>query len=279
MATRVELVERLVAAGLTRVEVASFVSPRAVPQMADAEAVVAALPAADRALFTGLVLNERGYDRLATTQLTRVQVVVAATDSFNTRNANATTDEALARAERIVERAHADGRTATAGIAVAFGCPFEGEVDEGRVADLAARLAAAGADELSLADTIGVAVPGQVRRLVARVRGLGRPVGVHLHNTRNVGLANVYAAVEEGIDVVDASVGGIGGCPFAPGATGNVATEDVVYMLERDGIRTGVDLDRLVEASRWLGALLGRQLPAGVTQAGPFPRAAETAAA
>jgi hydroxymethylglutaryl-CoA lyase len=277
VAARVELVERLLAAGLRRVEVASFVSPRAVPQMADAEAVVGGLPAAERARFSGLVLNEQGYDRLATTQLARVQVVVAATDSFNTRNANATTDEALVRAETIIDRARADGRPATAGIAVAFGCPFEGEVDEGHVSELGARLVAAGADELSLADTIGVAVPGQVRRLVGRVRGLGRPLGVHLHNTRNVGLANVYAALEEGIDVVDASVGGIGGCPFAPGATGNVATEDVVYMIERDGIRTGVDLDRLVEAARWLETLLGRRLPGGVSQAGPFPRAATAA--
>jgi isopropylmalate/homocitrate/citramalate synthase len=276
---RVELVERLLGAGLPRVEVASFVDPRAVPQMADAEAVVAALPNADGARFSGLVLNERGYERLATTRLTRVQVVVAATDSFNTRNANATTDESRRRAERILERAHADGRVATVGIAVAFGCPFEGEVDEGRVVELAARLAAAGADELTFADTIGVAVPGQVRRLVARVQGLGRPVGVHVHNTRNVGLANVYAAIEEGVDVVDASVGGTGGCPFAPGASGNVATEDVVYMLERDGIRTGVDLDRLVEAARWLEAQLGRPLAATVAHAAPFPRAGEAAPA
>jgi isopropylmalate/homocitrate/citramalate synthase len=239
--------------------------------MADAEAVVSALPAAEDLLFSGLVLNERGYERLATTHLARVQVVLAATDSFNMRNANATTAEAVARAERVVERARADGRVTVAAIAVAFGCPFEGEVDEGFVVELAERLVAAGAHELSLADTVGVAVPGQVRRLVERVRGLGRPVTIHLHNTRNVGLANVCAALEAGVNIVDASVGGIGGCPFAPGATGNVATEDVVYTLEREGFDTGVDLERLVDTARWLHRLLGRSFASGVAQAGPFP--------
>jgi isopropylmalate/homocitrate/citramalate synthase len=276
-AVRVELVRRLVAAGLTRLEVVSFVSPEAVPQMADAEEVVRGLREGG-AEYAGLVLNERGYDRLAAVGLPRVHFVVAATDSFSLRNANASVEDAMLRARRVIERSAADGRFVSVAISVAFGCPFEGDVDPGRVVELARRLYADGAGEVVLADTIGVAVPGEVRRLASDVAALGSPFGIHLHNTRNTGLANVHVALEAGAQTLDASVGGTGGCPFAPGATGNVATEDVVYMLEREGIDTGIDLDALIEVARWLADVLGRPLGSGVARAGPFPRAAAATA-
>ena len=264
---RAELVRRLAAAGLRRVEVASFVHPRLVPQMAGAEEVVAA--AGDvQAELSGLVLNERGWERLAATSLDRVNVTLAATESFNQRNGNASLEEATARVERIL--AVAD-RPSTATISVAFGCPFEGEVDPGVVADLAERLVAAGAAEVVLADTIGVATPRPVQRLVERTLILGVPVGGHFHDTRHTGVANVWAAVESGATVLDASVGGLGGCPFAPRATGNVATEDVLYLLDHEGVETGVDLEALIGVATWLEKLLGRELPGRVYRAGPFP--------
>jgi isopropylmalate/homocitrate/citramalate synthase len=261
-AVRARLASRLAAAGLPRVEAASFVRPDRVPQMAGAEEVVDALERREGTAFSGLVLNEQGYDRLAATGLDRVNCTLAATESFNRRNGNASLHEALARVNAILARSE---RPATVTIGVAFGCPFEGEVDPGAVAELAARVE--GADELVLADTIGVATPRQVRALVERVR----PDGVHLHDTRNTAVANVYAALEGGVRLVDASVGGLGGCPFAPRATGNVATEDVVYALERDGVETGVDLDALIEIAEWLEGVLGRRLPGRVYRAGGFP--------
>ena len=266
-AVRAELVRRLAATGLPRIEAVSFVSAERVPQMAGAEAVVEAVGEVPAEL-SGLVLNERGYERLAATPLRRVNVTLAATESFNLRNGNATLAEATERVERIL--AGAD-RPATATISCSFGCPFEGEVDPGGVAALAAELAAAGAAEIVLADTIGVGTPGQVRALVGRVVGEGATVGGHFHDTRHTGVANTWAALEAGATVLDASVGGLGGCPFAPRATGNVATEDVLYLLEREGVATGVDLDALVEVARWLEGVLGRQLPGRVYRAGPFP--------
>jgi isopropylmalate/homocitrate/citramalate synthase len=277
-ARRAELVERVVAAGLRLVEIGSFVNPAAVPHMADAESVARALPKQDGVEYAGLVLNERGYDRLAAAGLERVHFVVAASDTFGIRNANATVEQGVARAAQVFDRARGAGHRVSVTIAVAFGCPFEGEVDAGKVSDLAAVLCEAGADEVVLADTIGVAVPGQVGRLVARVKEFGRPVGVHLHNTRNLGLANVYASLEEGVDTIDASLGGTGGCPFAPNATGNVATEDVIYMLDREGIDTGVDMDALISAARWLEGVLGRSHSGGVTRAGGFPQRSTVAA-
>jgi hydroxymethylglutaryl-CoA lyase/(R)-citramalyl-CoA lyase len=266
-AVRVELVRRLAGAGLPRVEAVSFVQPERVPQMAGAEEVVAAVGEVGAEL-SGLVLNERGWERLATTRLDRVNVTLAATDSFSRRNANAPVEEALGRVERIL--AVAD-RPATATISVAFGCPFEGAVDPGVVADLAERIAAAGAGEVVLADTIGVATPRAVTRLVERTLILGVPVGGHFHDTRHTGVANAWAAVEAGATVVDASVGGLGGCPFAPRATGNVATEDVLYLLDRERVETGVDLEALIGIARWLEQLLGRELPGRVYRAGGFP--------
>jgi len=270
--TRAELVDRLAAAGLTRIEAASFVNPERVPQMAGAEEVVAALDRRNGVVYAGLALNERGYDRLRETGLDEVSFAVAATESFSQRNAGASVEESLAAAEEIVIRAREDQIRASLTISVAFGCPFEGPVPPERVVEIAERLARTDAVEIVLADTIGVATPTQVRRLVERIGELGKPVGGHFHNTRNTGFANAYAALEAGVSMLDASVGGLGGCPFAPKATGNIATEDLVYLLEGEGVETGVDLDALIAVSEWLEELLGRQLEGYVYRAGPFRR-------
>jgi hydroxymethylglutaryl-CoA lyase/(R)-citramalyl-CoA lyase len=267
---RAELVDRLAATGIPRIEAVSFVNPKLVPQMADAEEVVAALSRREGVVVAGLALNERGYDRLRDSGLDEVHFALAATDEFNRRNAGATVEEGIAAGERIVERAIVDGIRSTVTIGVAFGCPFEGAVDPGRVAELAARFAAAGTDEIVVADTVGVGVPRQARDLVERLLPLGLPVGVHLHNTRNNGFANAYAALEAGATVIDASAGGIGGCPFAPRATGNICTEDLVYMLHGEGIETGIDLDALIHVAEWLEAKLERELPGQVYRAGTF---------
>jgi len=268
---RAELVDRLAATGIPRIEAVSFVNPKLVPQMADAEEVVAALSRREGVVVAGLALNERGYDRLRDSGLDEVHFALAATDEFNRRNAGATVEEGIAAGERIVERAIVDGIRSTVTIGVAFGCPFEGAVDPGRVAELAARFAAAGTDEIVVADTVGVAVPRQARDLVERLLPLGLPVGVHLHNTRNNGFANAYAALEAGATVFDASIGGIGGCPFAPRATGNIATEDLVYLLHGQGVETGIDLGALIAVAQWLEAQLGRELEGQVYKAGTFP--------
>ena len=251
--SRAELVNALAAAGLRRVEAVSFVRQDRVPQMAGAEEVVDGIERRDGTEYSGLVLNEEGYERLRGTSLDRVNCTLAATDSFSRRNANATVEEAAARVERIVSGAD---RPVTVTISVAFGCPFEGAVDPGVVAALAERFADGG--EVVLADTIGVATPSAVRSLVERVGGT---VGGHFHNTRNTGYANALAALEAGATVLDASVGGLGGCPFAPRATGNIATEDLVYLLEGEGVETGVDLDALIRVSQGLEQTLGRTLP------------------
>jgi isopropylmalate/homocitrate/citramalate synthase len=263
---RAELVNRLAATGLPRVEAASFVRADRVPQMAGAEEVVAAIERREGTEYSGLVLNEQGFERLRATPLDRVNCTLAATESFSRRNANATVDEAVARVQAIVG---SSDRPCTVTVSVAFGCPFEGEVDPGEVVDLCARLD--GADELVLADTIGVATPGAVSRLVKRVATLGRPVGFHGHDTRHTGVASAWAALEAGAVLLDGSVAGLGGCPFAPRATGNVATEDLLFLLEREGVGTGVDLDALIAVAEWLEQLLGRTLPGRVYRAGPFP--------
>jgi hydroxymethylglutaryl-CoA lyase/(R)-citramalyl-CoA lyase len=268
--TRAELVDRLAAAGLTRIEAASFVNPDRVPQMAGAEEVVAALDRKEGVAYSGLALNERGYERLRDTGLDEVSFAVAATETFSQRNANASVEESIATAEEIASRAPGDGLRSSITISVAFGCPFEGSVDPDRVVEIAERLAATEADELVLADTIGVATPRPVKALVERVSGLGKPLGGHFHNTRNTGFANAYAAVEAGASSLDASVGGLGGCPFAPNATGNVATEDLVYLLEGEGVATGVDVEALISVSQWLEELLGRTLEGYLYRAGPL---------
>ena len=264
-ATRAELVNRLAAAGLPRVEAASFVSAERVPQMAGAEEVVKGIERRNGTLYAGLALNEKGYDRLLAAGLDEVRFAVGATESFSKRNANASVDEAVDAATRVLARAREDGVRSTATISVAFGCPFEGPVEPANVVELAEQLAAA--DEIVLADTIGVATPKQVRALVERIE---KPVGAHLHNTRNTGFANAYAALEGGATILDSSIGGLGGCPFAPRATGNIATEDLVYMLEGDGVETGVDLEGLIAISEWLEGLLGRTLEGQVYRAGRF---------
>jgi isopropylmalate/homocitrate/citramalate synthase len=266
---RAELVERLARAGLRRIEAVSFVRPERVPQMAGAEEVVAAVENRNGAELAGLVLNEKGYGRLARTTLDRVNVTLAATDSFSERNAGMSRKEALGQTLGILRAARRDGRPTTATVSVAFGCPFEGTVDPDGVVALAEQVS--DADELVHADTIGVATPTQVKRLVERVSKLGKPAGAHLHNTRNTGFANAYAALEASAEILDASVGGLGGCPFAPRATGNIATEDLVYLLEGEGIETGIDLGALIEVAQWLESLLGRQLPGQVYRAGRFP--------
>ena len=257
---RAELVNRLAASGLPRIEAVSFVRDDRVPQMAGAEEVVAGIERRDGVDYAGLVLNEQGFERLRRTGLDRVNVTLGATDTFNRRNGNATLAEATERVRRILAQAD---RPTTATISVAFGCPFEGEVDPGAVVALAARLEA---DEIVLADTIGVATPSAVRSLVERVGA----AGFHGHNTRNTGYANALAALEAGATVLDASIGGLGGCPYAPRATGNIATEDLVYLLEGEGVETGVDLDGLVEVSQWLESVLGRTLEGQVYRAGPL---------
>ncbi len=271
---KVELVVRSIAAGARRIEVASFVNPRKVPQMADAEAVVAGLPVDRRAVYIGLVLNLRGAERALATRVDQLGAVCLTTDSFAQRNQAQTSQESVDVACQIVKLAHQAGRSGQITIGAAFGCPFEGEVSPDRVVAIARQAAASGAVEVALADTIGVAVPFHVGALVQRVREAISPVPVrvHFHNTRNSGVANVWAAIGAGAKTIDSSLGGMGGCPFAPGAAGNVPTEDVVYMLERSGVATGMDLDRLIDAAGWLASIIGRPLPGMVTKAGPFPR-------
>ncbi len=265
--TRAELVRRLAAAGIPRVEAASFVRPDRVPQMAGAEEV-AQLAGDAAAELSGLVLNERGWERFKATSLARVNVTLAATDSFSERNAGMPVEEALGQTAAVLAAAAGDGVPATATVSVAFGCPFEGAVDEDRVVALAERLAEAGAGEVVLADTIGVATPRAVSRLTGRVAGLATATGGHFHNTRNTGYANALAALDAGATVLDASVGGLGGCPFAPRATGNIATEDLVYLLQGEGVETGIDLAALVEVSVWIADVLGRDLPGQLARAG-----------
>jgi isopropylmalate/homocitrate/citramalate synthase len=259
--TRAELVNRLAAAGLKRVETVSFVRDDRVPQMAGAEEVVEGIERRDGTEYSGLVLNERGHERFLASGLDRLNVTLGATEEFNRRNGNASLDEAVGRVEAILAAAEVP---ATVTLSVAFGCPFEGRVDPGRVAELAGRF---GGAEVVLADTIGVAAPREVRSLVERTGA----AGFHGHNTRNTGYACALAAVEAGATVLDASVGGLGGCPYAPRASGNVATEDLAYMLEHEGIETGVDLDALIGISTWLEGIFGRKLEGQLYRAGDFP--------
>jgi hydroxymethylglutaryl-CoA lyase len=274
---KIELITRALVAGVKRIEVASFVHPGRVPQMADAEAVVAALPKRDAkdVTYIGLVLNKRGALRALETHVHELGAVISASDGFGTRNQGRTSDETLEDAIEIIRLAKDHGRSAQATISVAFGCPFDGEIAPARVADLARRVAAAGPREIAIADTIGVGVPNQVKAVMAAVKAAapGMPIRAHFHDTRNTAVANAWAAVESGATTIDASIGGIGGCPFAPNATGNVATEDVQYMLQRSGVETGLRLDGLIETAKWLGGKMGRTLPGLVSRAGGFPKA------
>lgn len=278
---KLELIGRALDAGIRRLEATSFVNPKLVPQMADADAVAAGLPRREGVIYIGLVLNKRGALRAIEAGMDEVGAVCAATDGFSSRNQGMSSDASLAMCCEVVRLARTQGRRAQITISTAFGCPFDGEVDPSRVVEMARTAAAAGPVEVAIADTIGVASPAEVAALVQRVAVAIKPlpVRVHFHNTRNTGLANVWAAVQAGARIVDASLGGIGGCPFAPRATGNVPTEDVAYMLQRSGYRTGLDLERLIASARWLAGAMGRDVPGMLSRAGAFPKTSPDAAA
>ncbi|MEC3957762.1 hydroxymethylglutaryl-CoA lyase [Nocardia sp. CDC153] len=277
-ADKIELIHRAVDAGARRIEAVSFVDPRRVPQMADAEAVLAGVRRDAEISYAGLVFNDRGLDRAVAAGVDEINVVVVATDTFSRRNQGCGTEEGVGRWERLAARGAEAGLWRTVTIAAAFGCPFEGEVPEARVRDLVARVAAAGPDEIALADTIGVGTPDRVRRLVSTVTELAPNAlpRCHFHNTRNTGYANALAALDAGARALDTSIGGIGGCPFAPAATGNIATEDLLYTLDRMGITTGVDITATIETAHWLGGLLATPVPALLGRAGLFPNTAVT---
>lgn len=267
------LVTRARAAGLDRVEVTSFVNPAKVPQMADAEAVIDTLPAPDRKTGIALVLNGRGFERAVASGIGEINLVVVASDTFGQRNQGRVADQMVDLWHDIADR-RPEGLRASVTIAAAFGCPFEGEVPVRRIAELAEAICERRPDELALADTIGVATPRDIQERVRTVASMvpDMPLRLHLHNTRNTGYANAWAGLEEGVKTFDSSLGGIGGCPFAPRATGNIATEDLAYMLERAGVSTGVDLDAAVALALWLEARLGIVAPGQVMRAGGFPQ-------
>ena len=267
---RAELCHRLAAAGLRRVEAVSYVNPKLLPQMADAEQVWAALPHGSRTVFTALVLNERGYDRALAAGVREINYSFAVTDEFCRRNQNSTVEGCLETLARLAARAREDSVRVVLTLSVCFGCPFEGRVDPSRVLEVVEAALRSEPAEVILADTIGVAVPTQVRDLVGAVAAMGVVTGGHFHNTRNTGYANALQALDAGATVLDASVGGAGGCPFAPRATGNIATEDLAYTLAGMGVPTGIDLNLLIETSHWLSARLGKELPGMVARAGPF---------
>ncbi|PGH44973.1 hydroxymethylglutaryl-CoA lyase [Micromonospora sediminicola] len=271
---KIELVDRAVRAGARRVEVTSFVNPARVPQMADADELMAALPRHDAVRYAGLVMNRRGLDRALVAGVDEINVVVVATDTFCGRNQGMTTAQACDTAAELVRTAGAAGVFTTVTVGAAFGCPFEGEVPLSRLREVLARVRDTGPDELALADTIGVAVPSDVTDRLALAREVTEsrtPLRLHLHDTRHTGVANAVAAVRAGVTTLDASIGGAGGCPFAPAATGNVATEDLVYLFDRMGRSTGLDLGTITSTASWLERRLGKQLPGALLRAGPFP--------
>ena len=267
---RAELCDKLAATGIPRVEAASFVNPKRVPQMAGAEEVMAAIERSPHTSYAGLVLNEKGYERAVEAGVDEVRYAFPVTETFARRNQNTTVEDATALSARLVERARLDGVHVSITLSAAFGDPFEGKVEPGHVLDVASEVAASIPDEIVLADTIGVGVPSQVRDLVEGVAAHGITVGCHFHDTRNTGIANAAAAVESGATVLDASVGGTGGCPFAPRATGNIATEDLIYLLHGMDYETGIDLDALIEVASWLAQQLGKELPGQLYKAGNF---------
>ncbi len=270
---KLEFIDRLIEAGVRRMEAASFVHPKLVPAMADSDAIMASVPRGRDVRYIGLALNERGLRRALDARCDEVNFVMVASAGFGLQNQKATPDETAALFERIAVLAQDEAVPVSVTISVAFGDPFDGEVPITRVAELAARAAAAGASEIALGDTIGVADPWDVRARLEAVRMAAPdvPLRVHFHNTRNTALANVHAAIEAGVSIIDASCGGIGGCPFAPAATGNVPTEDVLYMLERGGFETGINLQKMIETSRWLAKALDHEVPSLLARAGPFP--------
>ncbi|MDJ0928513.1 MAG: hydroxymethylglutaryl-CoA lyase [Gammaproteobacteria bacterium] len=275
--TKLAFIERAIDAGIRRMEVSSFVHPKRVPQMADAEAVIAGLPQRDDVIYIGLVLNRKGFDRARDAGIDEIGMAVVASDTYNQRNQGVPTSESIKAWLDIARDAKAAGIRANVMVSSAFGCPFEGEVPLARVLEIVDQVMEAQPVELGLADSIGVGVPAQVDEMIAAVRERigGTPIRCHFHNTRNTGLANAQAAVTAGASSIDASIGGIGGCPFAPAATGNIPTDDLVYMLQRSGVETGVDLEKIVATSAWLQEQLGRSVPAMLPKAGIFPQVAE----
>ena len=271
--SKLTFIEKAIDAGIRRLEVASFVHPKRVPQMADAEALIEKLPQRDDVSYIGLIMNERGLDRALTTDIHEIGMVVVASDTYNRKNQGVGTDESVSAWHSISERAKDSGLKANIMISSAFGCPYEGEVKVERVVELAKHVVEAGPAELGIADSIGVAVPDQVADLLGRVQEVigDIPLRCHFHNTRNTGLANAHSAVAAGVSYLDASIGGIGGCPFAPAATGNIPTDDLLYMLDRSGVQTGVSLQKIIEISQWLERELGRDVPALLPKAGVFP--------
>lgn len=279
---RIELINRLSAAGLSRIEAVSFVNPKRVPQMADAETVMAGIDRKPGVIYSGLALNARGVERAVDAGVDEVSYVVVASETFNQRNQGAQIEQTMTGFDEVAKLALDAGLRLSAGIGAAFGCPFEGDVPAQRVIDLAKRLVDGGATEISFADTVGAGVPTQVRAMIAAAQNaLGSQIalGCHFHNTRNTGYANAAAAAEMGIDALDASVGGIGGCPFAPKATGNIATEDLCFMLRNMGIETGIDLDALVGVAQWAEDKFDAALPGQIMKAGLFPEVAQTESA
>ncbi len=276
-AVKVEFIQRAVAAGIRRVEVTSFVHPKRVPQMADAEALLAGLPRYDDVIYIGLVLNRKGFERAQATGIHEVGMAVVASDTYNRRNQGVATQDSIAAWLDIASAARAAGMRANVMVSSAFGCPYEGEIPVARILDIVDQVMAGDPVELGIADSIGVAVPSQVTELLGRVRerAPGVPIRCHFHNTRNTGLANAQAALDAGVTSLDASIGGIGGCPFAPAATGNIPTDDLLYMLDRSGVETGVSLEQIIETSKWLQEQLGRGTPALLPKAGIFPQVAE----
>lgn len=272
-AAKVTFIEKAIDAGIKRLEVASFVHPKLVPQMADAEALLEALPQYDDVSYIGLIMNQRGLDRALTTKVHEIGMVVVASDTYNRKNQGVSSDESVEVWHSIAAQAKAAGRRANVMVSSAFGCPYEGVVKVERVVELAKKVCESEPAELGIADSIGVAVPNQVADVLGRVREVigDIPLRCHFHNTRNTGLANANAAVEVGVTYLDASIGGIGGCPFAPAATGNIPTDDLLYLLERSGVATGVSLAKIMDVSRWLESELGRGVPALLPKAGGFP--------
>jgi hydroxymethylglutaryl-CoA lyase len=276
-ATKVEFIRRAIDAGIRRMEVTSFVHPKRVPQMADAEAVINALPKRTDVIYIGLVLNRKGFERAQATGIPEIGMAVVASDTYNRRNQGVPTAESVRAWLEIANAAKTVGMRANVMISSAFGCPFEGEVPVRRVLELVDQVMEGEPVELGIADSIGVGVPNQVTDLIGAVRehARGVPIRCHFHNTRNTGIANAHAALDAGVASLDASIGGIGGCPFAPAATGNIPTDDLLYLLERSGVETGVSLAKVIETSEWLQAQLGRGTPAMLPRAGMFPQIAE----
>lgn len=279
-AAKIDFIERLIDAGLRRLEVTSFVNPKKVPQMADAEQVLAGLNKRHDVRYVGLVLNHKGFERAVAAGCNEIGMAVVASDTFNRRNQGVGTDESITAWLEIAREAHAIGVRPQVTVSAAFGCPFEGEISVDRVIEVAKRVAEANPFEVAFADTIGVGVPSQVTEILTRAAEAlpGVRLRAHFHNTRNTGLANAYAAVAAGVSALDSSAGGIGGCPFAPAATGNIPTEDLVYMLQRMGVSTGIDLDKLLATGEWLQQTLGRGVPGMLLKAGRFPQSTAQAA-